>query len=39
MIEINDLVDDLYFLDDENFLRNEVEVDDEVQEVGNCLFY
>ena len=39
MTNINDLVDDLFFLDEENSLKNEVVVDDEVQEVGNYLSY
>jgi hypothetical protein len=30
---------DRYFLDDENYLRNEVEVVDEVREAGNYLFF
>lgn len=36
---LNDLMFDRYFLDDENYIRNEVEVVDEVREVGNYLFF
>jgi hypothetical protein len=38
-IMISDLVRDLCFLDEENILRNDDEVDDEVLEVGNFLFF
>ena len=38
-VNCDDLNYDLYSLDEENILRNDDEVDDEVLEVGNYLFF
>ena len=39
IVKLNDLIYDQFLLDDENFLRNDDEVVDEVPKAGNYLFF